>query len=74
MTFTAGGIFDVNATGAVTVDTAGAIDISVAGNVTLDSSGGTIGIGVDADAQNINVAQVPEQLILVQTLLLIQPL
>lgn len=39
MTFTAGGIFDVNATGAVTID----------------SSGGTIGIGTDAVAQAINV-------------------
>ena len=39
MTFTAGGIYDVNATDAVTID----------------SSGGTIGIGVDAVAQNINV-------------------
>ena len=39
MTFTAGGVFDVNATG----------------NVTIDSTGGTIGIGEGADAQNINV-------------------
>lgn len=39
MTLTAGGIFDVNATGAVTID----------------SSGGTIGIGTDAVAQAINI-------------------
>jgi len=39
MTFTAGGIWDVNAAGAVTID----------------SSGGTIGMGVDAVAQNINI-------------------
>ena len=39
MTFTAGGAFDVNATGAVTID----------------SSGGTIGVGTDAVAQAINV-------------------
>lgn len=39
LTLTAGGIFDVNATDAVTID----------------SSAGTIGIGVDAVAQNINI-------------------
>jgi hypothetical protein len=39
MTFTAGGIFDVNAVGAVSID----------------SSGGTIGIGVDANAFGINI-------------------
>jgi len=39
MTFTAGGVFDVNATG----------------NVTIDSSGGTLGIGEGADANNINI-------------------
>jgi len=39
MTFTAGGIFDVNAAGAIT----------------LDSSAGTIGIGVNAISQNINI-------------------
>lgn len=39
MTFTAGGVFDVNATG----------------NVTIDSTGGTIGIGEGADANNINI-------------------
>lgn len=39
MTFTAGGVFDVNATG----------------NVTIDSTGGTLSIGADADAQAINV-------------------
>lgn len=39
MTFTAGGVFDVNATG----------------NVTIDSTGGTIGIGEGADAHNINI-------------------
>lgn len=39
MTFTAGGIFDVNATGAITID----------------SSGGAISLGADANAQAINV-------------------
>lgn len=39
MTFTAGAAFDVNATGAVTID----------------SSGGTIGIGTDSVAQNISM-------------------
>jgi len=39
MTFTAGGAFDVNATG----------------NVTIDSSGGTLGLGEDAVTQNINI-------------------
>jgi hypothetical protein len=39
MTFTAGGIFDVNAAGAVTID----------------STGGTIGIGAGADAFAINI-------------------
>jgi hypothetical protein len=39
MTFTAGGAYDVNATGAVTID----------------SSGGTIGVGTDAVAQAINL-------------------
>jgi hypothetical protein len=39
MTFTAGGAYDVNAVGAVTID----------------SSGGTIGIGTDAVSQSINI-------------------
>ena len=39
MTFTAGGVFDVNATG----------------NLTLDSSGGSINIGADANTGAINV-------------------
>jgi hypothetical protein len=39
MTFTAGGIFDVNATGAVTID----------------SSGGAISIGADTVSQNLNI-------------------
>lgn len=55
MTFTAGGIFDVNATGNVTIDSSGIFDVSVATAVTIDSTGGTIGIGVDNDDNDINI-------------------
>ena len=56
MTFTAGGAFDVNASGDITMDTgAGIFDVSVSGAVTIDSSGGTIGIGVDSVNKNINI-------------------
>jgi hypothetical protein len=42
-------------TGAQTFTAGGAFDVNAAGAVTIDSSGGTIGIGTDAVAQNINI-------------------
>jgi hypothetical protein len=42
-------------TGAFTVTAGGAFDANVAGAVTIDSSGGTISIGNDAVAQNMNI-------------------
>lgn len=55
MKFEAGGIFDVDATGNVTIDGSGIFDVSVSGAVTIDSTGGTIGIGVDEDDEDINI-------------------
>lgn len=42
-------------TGALTLTAGGACDVNAVGNVTIDSTGGTLGIGEGADAQNINV-------------------
>jgi len=42
-------------TGAMTCTAGGAFDVNATGNVTIDSSGGTLGLGEDADAQNINI-------------------
>jgi len=57
-----GGIFDVNSTGAVTVDGT-TIDLSGSGAVTIDSSAGTIGIGVDDIDQAINIGTTGERTI-----------
>lgn len=42
-------------TGAFTSTAGGAYDVNAAGAVTIDSSGSTIGIGTDAVAQNMNI-------------------
>ena len=42
-------------TGAMTLNAGGAFDVNAATAVTIDSSGGTIGIGTDAVAQNISI-------------------
>lgn len=41
--------------GAVNVSSAGAVDVQAVGNVTIDSSGGTIGIGTDADTGALSI-------------------
>jgi len=43
-------------TGAMTFTAGGAFDVNAAGAVTIDSSGGTISIGADDVDQNINIA------------------
>jgi len=42
-------------TGALTCTAGGAFDVNAVGNVTIDSTGGTLGLGEGADAQNINI-------------------
>jgi len=42
-------------TGAMTCTAGGAFDLNATGNVTIDSTGGTLGLGEGADAQNINI-------------------
>jgi hypothetical protein len=41
--------------GAINLSSVGAIDAQAAGNVTIDSSGGTIGMGTDANTGAINI-------------------
>ena len=48
------GAFAITGTGTTTIGTS-TFDVNATGNVTIDSSGGTIGIGTNADAQNINI-------------------
>jgi len=43
-------------TGAMTVAALGIFDVDATGNITLDSSGGTVGMSEDAVAQNVNIA------------------
>jgi len=63
-TVTAGGVFDINATGDVTLDvSAGIFDLSTSGAITVDSSGGTIGVGVDDIDQAINIGTAGERAI-----------
>jgi hypothetical protein len=41
--------------GAINLSSVGAIDAQAAGNLTIDSSGGSIGVGTDADTGAINI-------------------
>jgi hypothetical protein len=62
MTFTAGGIWDVNAVGAATIDctsmtftTSLDFDVNATGHVNIDSAHDEINIGADANAYAINI-------------------
>lgn len=66
MVFTAGGIFDVNATGALTMNST-TMDLSATGLVTIDSSGGAINIGADDIDQAINIGTQGERTISIAT-------
>ena len=52
---TTSGNVNVNSVGNVSTTSGGTTDIQSTGNVTVDSSGGTIGIGTDADDGAINI-------------------
>ena len=47
--------FALDGTGATTLSAASTVDLDCTGNMQINSSGGTIGLGNDAIAQNINI-------------------
>lgn len=55
MTLNSNGTFDIIADGNATLGATGTLDVQTTGNITIDSSGGTIGIGTDADDNDINI-------------------
>ena len=74
MTLTAGGIFDLNATGAITLDgttmaltPTSTFDLQATGAITIDSSGASISIGADDNDFDINIGTQGERTVNIST-------